>query len=136
MKDWFQGLSADLKTPKARKQREKLRKLVFVAVTVLATLALAFFAGRATASDVFKSENAQGPVVLRLSESPCTDKKVRAALYAKILDDRRFKAATLTYAGKDWRSCYVEVDGNVLSIDEEGAPFQPVPRHLFKDDSI
>jgi hypothetical protein len=131
-KEWFHGLTTEL----SRNQRRQIRSWVFIAAAALGVLALSFFAGRATAAEVFKAENEQGPVVLRLSKEPCTDKKMLDVLYERILDDRRFKAAVLTYGGKDWKSCWVEVDGAVLSIDEEGAPFQPVPRQMFREEGI
>ena len=30
----------------------------------------------------------------------------------------RFKAATLTWGGRDWRSCWIEWQGEIYSIDE------------------
>lgn len=120
----------------ARMEREMLRRVILWLVAIATILVGAFFAGRLSAAEVFKAENAQGPVALRLSEDPCTDKKVLAVLSDKVLDDRRFKAAVLTYGGRDWKSCWVEINGAVLSIDEEGAPFQAVPRQMFMEEGV
>jgi len=106
--------------------------LLFIAIIVLG------FVKCAQAAEVYRVEDPPGKVrmSLRLSEEPCTHARVRAALYAKLLDDRRFKAAVLFYAGRDWASCWADVDGVVLSMDEEGAPLQPLPRREFKDDAL
>lgn len=48
----------------------------------------------------------------------------------------QFKQATLTYEGKDWKSCYIVIDGVVLSWDSEGAPLMPLPREAFKEPGI
>lgn len=91
----------------------------------------------AHSAEVYRDRDDQGgPAIYRLSEKPCTHPKVLEHLRAQILDDRRFKAGILTWHGKEWASCWIEVRGTVLSIDEEGSPFSPVLRKLFRDESI
>lgn len=91
----------------------------------------------ASGAEVYRGiDNQGGPAVLTLQEQPCTNAKVLAKLYEQFLDDRRFKASTLLYHGKEWASCWVERRGTVHSMDEEGAPFQPIPRRLFRDESV
>lgn len=95
------------------------------------------FVGYAHSAEVFRSQRSDGsPVALRLSEKPCEDARVIAHLREALLDDRRFKAATLTYGGRDWASCWAEIRGAVVSIDEAGSPLQPVPRARFRDEAI
>jgi hypothetical protein len=133
-KEYFHGLT----TQDAKEERCVLRgKLLFWALILGMVLAAALYPALASAYEVFRSiDNTGRPAALKLHDKPCTNAKVQAKLYERLLDDRRFKAATLTYQGRDWASCWVERQGTVLSIDEEGAPFQPVPRHLFRDESI
>jgi hypothetical protein len=79
---------------------------------------------------------------LRLSNAPCTQPVVLRHINPEW--HSKFKAAVLTYGGKEWHSCYIEsdvvVNGKeqkvIFSIDEEGAPFQPIPKSMFREDSI
>lgn len=87
---------------------------------------------------------------LRLSDAPCTNEKVLAALKAKVPErfHARFKAAVLTWDGRQWHSCWVRIEvqeangeetPHIWSIDEEGAPLDPpngIPLRLFRDDSV
>lgn len=99
--------------------------------------ALAPYTSCVSAAEVFRgADNQGGPAVLTLHEKPCTNTKVLTKLHDQFLDDRRFKASTLFYHGKEWASCWAERRGIVHSMDEEGAPFQPVPRRMFKDESV
>lgn len=43
----------------------------------------------------------------------------------------QFKKATLTYGGRKWESCWIELDGFVMSVDEEGVPLEPIPSNRF-----
>lgn len=91
----------------------------------------------AQAAEVFRGlDSMGGPAALRIKEEPCTNEKVLAQLRDNMLDVTRFKAATLTYHGREWASCWAERRGVVHSMDEEGSPFQAVPRRLFRDESI
>lgn len=113
------------------------RTLIAWLVVVVAGAGGLAYCARAGAAEVFRGFDRQGGVAaLKLQEEPCTNKAVMEQLRKRALDVRRFKAAVLTYGGRDWASCWIDLDDTVLSIDEEGAPFQPVPRHLFKDNSI
>ena len=113
------------------------RTLIAWLVVVAGGAGALAYCARAAAAPKFESIGADGhPAVLELHEKPCTDKKVVEQLRSKVLDVRRFKAAVLTYGGKQWASCWTELRNEALSIDEEGAPFQAVPRRLFKDATI
>lgn len=106
---------------------------------------LALFVGVGTAEAAlnYRVESPNGTVGLRLSEAPCTEAKV--LMHIKPSFHSKFKAAVLTYGGRDWHSCYIEVEtpdqqGKLIpviySIDEEGSQFQPIPKRVFKDDTI
>lgn len=116
---------------------------VFFVLAVVAYVGL--IAGEARAqtsapaapSEYFQSFGQDGSIAaLRIFQAPCTDKKVVAQLRDKALDVRRFKASVLTYGGRNWASCWIDIRQLVFSIDEEGSPFQAVPRSLFKDNTI
>lgn len=129
--EWFEGFKAEDELERCQRRR--------FALWLSVVLALVIGAGIVTchASEIYRDRHEDGsPVAYRLTDKPCTDKKVRAYLYMRLLDDRRFRAGILTWKGKDWASCWIEIRGTVHSIDEEGAPFQPVLRKLFKDESI
>lgn len=134
--DWFEGRIADDEMERCQQKR---------VVFWLAAILVLFLAGgivSAWSAEVYRNlDDRGGPAVLKLYEKPCTDAKVKAHLFAQLLDDRRFKAATLHYWGRDWASCWAEVTNRhgqkiVISIDEQGSPFQPVPRALFRDESV
>ena len=97
------------------------------------------FAQTTEESEVFRAEGKNGhPAALRIFQSPCEDAQVLAHLIRRGAAEmvQGFKKAVLTWDGKDWSSCWIEVDGIVFSLDEENSPFQPVPRAMFKDDSV
>jgi hypothetical protein len=116
--------------------RKASRLLVWLLVAPLA-LCLALAAGKVFAGETFRGFSEQGgEVVLRLGKEPCTNKAILVVMKDRFLDARRFKAAVLTWGGKAWASCWVERQGVIHSLDEEGAAFQPVPRAAFKDESV
>lgn len=87
--------------------------------------------------EVFRGKDREEvDLALRLKDEPCSSAAVLAVLHDSLLDDRRFKRSILTWKGQDWESCYAEKDATVYSIDSEGSKFQPVPRSMFKDESI
>jgi hypothetical protein len=103
--------------------------------TVIAVVAVFLWSVQAYAAKVFKAEGRDGnPAALRLFDKPCTDQKVLSKVMEAMRD--KLKAAQLTYGGAEWASCWIELNGSVYSIDEEGAPFQPVPRYLFKEEGV
>lgn len=79
---------------------------------------------------------------LRLSEAPCTQEKV--LVHIKEPFRTRFKAAVLTWGGRDWHSCWTTFEAEnegrmetmVFSVDEEGSVFNPTPLRLFREDAI
>ena len=93
----------------------------------------------AYSAPVFKAEGVNGkPASLRLFETPCTSPKVVNQLNSMVKPQliAMFKRASLLWDGKTWESCWLDLDGVVFSIDEEGSQFQPVPRVLFREDTI
>ena len=122
---------------------DELPRLTILPWIIWAAIILAvIFTTKALADPVFKETGNDGrPVSLRLSDKPCTSEKVLAHLKANVKPQYipLFKAAVLHYAGKNWDSCWIEYGGAVLSIDEEGAPFNPpsgIPLHLFKEETV
>ena len=80
----------------------------------------------------------KGKVQLVIHETPCLNTTIQAHIVrmggGHLLD--KFKAATLTYGGRDWQSCWVEMDGFVVSVDEEGSPLEPIELARFKEDGV
>jgi hypothetical protein len=93
----------------------------------------------ALAGEVFRGEDLDGRFAsLELFQEPCANDAVlawlKANLQLKLVP--LFNRAVLRWKGKDWASCWLDVNGTVYSVDEEGSKFQPVPRAFFKDDSV
>lgn len=119
-------------------ERAELRKLVGAVLLGLASAGLLLYAASAHAAPVFRGQSNDGKVMsLRLLNEPCAEKvKMHLAVRVPAAFMEKFKAARLTFGGRDWDSCWVEHDGYVFSIDEEGAPLQPIPRTAFREESI
>lgn len=147
--EWFSGRAVE--DPEARMERRELRKIV--GIVMLVGLAIGLFLGmggwafateasepKAEPSLVFRAMHEDGsPVVLRIFITrPCTDDRVLMRLVHEVKVPRHivpfFKAATLTWQGRDWASCWIQMQGRVVSIDEEGAPFQAVPMGSMRDE--
>jgi hypothetical protein len=146
-KEWFSGRGVDEEPKRGLGFREFL---ILAAVAVI----LGLLAGCAAApitqasetkvehSLVFRATHDDGsPVALRIfTAKPCTDDRVLMFLDKKygappdLLP--HFKASILTWQGKDWASCWIEQQGYVVSVDEEGAPFQPVRMSRMKDEAL
>ena len=105
-----------------------------------ALLVAAFiFLPMAAAAPTFKAQASNGRAMsLKLLETRCSDPAVLKHLLAQVRPDLldKFKDARLHYDGKDWASCWLALDGVVFSLDEEGAPLQPIPMDAFRDDSV
>jgi hypothetical protein len=131
--NWFH----DLTTDEARQERATLAQRVIAALGVVCLIVLVGLATNAYAAPVFKSEHGGHPVVLKLLETPCKP-KVMAHIQRKIRPEFHadMRAAKLTYGGADWDSCWIAVDGHVYSIDEEGAPLQPIPLRAFNEEGV
>lgn len=138
MNDQLASMAAEaMRTHEAKEERRKLRSWAHYAFGAGCALALFIAAFNAIADEIFRSKDHQGQdAVLRIKNEPCANKKVIDKLQADFLDYRLFKASVLTWKGKDFASCWVEKNGHVLSVDEDGSPFQPVPRRVFKNESI
>lgn len=121
------------------------------AAVIVAAIGGALYASRASAALNYQSVGPDGQVAgLRLSEAPCTNAKVLAALKEYIKPDYipKFRAAVLTWKGRDWHSCWFQIEvmdqggtthEMIWSVDEEGAPFNPpygIPKRMFREDSI
>lgn len=93
----------------------------------------------ALAAEIFKSVGTNGqPMSLTLKDTPCSDVVVLKHLAGNVRPEflDKFKNARLYWAGKEWASCWLELDGVVYSLDEEGTPLQPIPRSAFRDDAV
>lgn len=126
-------------------ERKQARRLIILPWAIWAaiigiTLAAALYPAMGHAAEVFRSQDDKGGAAnLTLHAEPCGDAKVMAHLVQKGIPAEwigKFQRATLFYWGRNWASCWVEYNGTVISFDEEGAPFQPIPRRLFRDESI
>ena len=146
-KEWFSGRGVD---------EEPKRDLGFREFLILAAVAvlLGLLAGCATAptaepavkleerSLVFRATHRDGsPVVFRaFTAKPCTDARILGFLEHKFGAPpellTRFKAAILIWEGRDWASCWIEQQGYAVSVDEEGAPFEPIPMTKMKDEAL
>lgn len=75
-----------------------------------------------------------GTVVYVRHDAKCDDADIVAHLTRMGAGERvgEFKKGTLTYGGRKWRSCWIEYQEHVVSVDEEGSPLQPLPVRLFK----
>lgn len=152
--DWF----AELQTNEARHERCFWRRVAalaiggfLAAVTIGAVLGMVLYSAKAGAALNYRAQAPNGQSVgLRLSDAPCTNEKVKAHLAAVIRPEYldKFKAAVLTWGGRDWHSCWftitvIDQGGRehemVWSLDEEGSPFNPpygIPKQMFREDAI
>lgn len=129
--EWFEGFREEDELERCQRRRFALWLSVILAIVIGAAVVTCH------ADEVYRDKDEQGRVVVyRMTDKPCIDKNVRAHLYMRLLDDRRFRAGVLTWQGKDWASCWIDLRGTIHSIDAEGAPFQPVLRKLFRDETI
>ena len=104
-----------------------------------ALLVVMLIAAPAWAVPVFKATKPNGSeVALKLLDTRCSDPTVLKHLAAKVRPEflDKFKDARLKWDGKDWSSCWIEFDGVVYSIDEEGSQLQPIPREAFQEDTV
>jgi hypothetical protein len=146
-KEWFYGRGV-----RDEPQRKDFRNCILILIAVGVILGL--LAGCAAAptaepavkleerSLVFRATHRDGsPVVFRaFTAKPCTDARILGFLEHKFAAPpellTRFKAAILTWEGRDWASCWIEQQGYAVSVDEEGAPFQPVRMSRMKDEAL
>lgn len=152
-KDWFygRGMSDD----EARSERHELRKII--GILALVGVILGLFLGIGGCANSAAAPEAQAPndrslvfrakhqdgsaVALRIfTAKPCADDRILIHLVHKFGAPqemlRHFKAAVLTWRGKDWASCWILMQGQVVSVDEEGAPFQLVPMSKMRDEGV
>ena len=73
------------------------------------------------------------PMKLVLYQEPCS---AEVLFWIKPQLHDLFKRATLTWGGRDWKSCWIELDDIVYSIDEAGDVFQPIPADLFFEPGV
>ena len=137
MNDNFCRMVADALTEQdAKEERRKLRPWVGAVVSGACLAALFVLATSAYAVPMLKSSD--GSVALKLKDTPCSDEKVLFFLAQKVQPEflGKFKDSVLTYGGREWKSCWIEHQGHIFSIDEEGAPMQPIPLQYFRENSI
>ena len=106
-------------------------------VALFATLVL--ISATASAAPIFKSDvPGQSFESLTLLDTPCSNDTVKAFIALKVPPELhgQFKDAILMWGSKPFASCYLEFEGYILSIDEEGIPLQPVPRNKFRESTI
>ncbi len=129
--EWFHGLT----TCQAKEDRQRLRPLSIV-LAVMCILGLVYAAKEAYGAPMFKSDD--GSVALKLLDTKCSDAKVLAFIAERVQPQYlgKFKDAVLTYGGKQWKSCWIEHQGHIFSIDEEGSPMQPIPVAYFHENTI
>lgn len=105
----------------------------------IAIVALLIAATNAEAALVYRDEHSTEFQALELLDSRCRNPKI-LVVYKRFGADEKFlrelKAAKLTWAGKTFQSCWFKLNKHVLSIDEDGAPLQPLPLRMFKDPVI
>lgn len=91
---------------------------------------------------VLSFDGSSGPAKLTLKEEPCDNGDVLMHLAAVLKGDliAQFKNSVLNWEGKDWASCWVEIDGAVFSVDSEGvrlnAPYGGIPKSEFQPEGI
>jgi hypothetical protein len=93
------------------------------------------FAGAAGA-EVFRAEVEGKKVAIKLMQDGCASMQVRARLYDRLLDDRRFRRAETDWGGEFWEGCWAEVRGVVVVIWSDGSTMRPIPRNQFRDEAI
>lgn len=129
-----------LDVPEISSRRMVILPWAIWATVIGITLGAALYPVIARAAEVFRStDDRGGPMVLKLYKEKCENAAVNSALLQMQIAPQflfLFKRATLFYWGREWASCWLEHDGRVLSIDEQGSPLQPIPRSMFKDDTV
>lgn len=123
--EWFEGRSVD-----APYERCYWRRVGFA---MFLGFVLALFVVAAHGAPTFRGQGDNGPIALVLLDDPCKDAKVLS--HIKQEWHSKLRAARLTWGGREWASCWLEMGGLVYSIDEEGAPLQAIPRRAFRDNS-
>ncbi len=110
--------------------------LLIVALLIPIALVGALWAGKVYADDSVGTHD--GSVKYVRHEAQCDDADILAVLLRMGAGDflATFKKGTLTYGGREWRSCWTEIDGTVYSVDEEGVPFEPIPARSFKKTGV
>jgi hypothetical protein len=108
---------------------QKLPKWVWIFAIIVC------FPSMLLADEFFTKDRSVGLV---RHDARCEHSKILAHLVAmgagQLLE--HFKKATLTYGGRDWESCWIELDGFVMSVDEEGVPLEPIPSNRFGKGSV
>lgn len=104
-----------------------------------ALLIAVFIAFPVLAAPVYRGTGDNGkPTSLTLLDTPCSDAAVLKHIITRIRPDLavQFKNARLYWDGKEWASCWLEYQGIVYSIDEEGSALQPIPMDAFRDNAV
>lgn len=137
---WFHDKRIEL-TDLNREDRRILRPIVGACLAGALAFVLVFGLVKcAIGAEVFRGiDDRGGQMVLKLYPEKCTNEAVLAHLVRGEIAPEAiatFKKATLFYWGREWASCWIEAGGRVYSVDEEGAMLRPLPRSVFKNDSV
>lgn len=120
--EWFEG---------KRYHRKTCLPISFW-IGVIALTGCFLYGAKAFADTSFQAKD--GSVKYVRHSAQCEDADILKYLLAMgaghLID--QFKKGTLTYGGREWRSCWIEMQETVFSVDEEGSPLEPIPATLFK----
>lgn len=121
------NLNRDLAAVQCRFFERLLILLAFLFLAVWATSAYANF------GMIFEWRGGDGSKnVLRLLDKPCESKKILD--FIQDAYHKQFRAAQLTYQGKQYASCWMASGGSVHSIDEAGDLLPPIRMDAFRED--
>lgn len=113
------------------------RKLGIAALLML--LFVVVMSTQALAAPMFRGMGTNGkPASLTLHDEVCAHPKIAPLIAEKVKPEyaQGWRRAVLYWDDRDWESCWKEINKIVYSIDEEGAPFRPVPRMMFREGTI
>jgi hypothetical protein len=133
MKEFFQGLNVVDEEERRAQGRYWLRLAVLVALAATALYVVGLFLPKEARAESSVAA-ADGSVKYVRHDGQCEDADILKHLAQMGAGERlsEFKRGTLTYGGREWRSCWIEVDEMVYSVDEEGSPLQALPARIFK----
>lgn len=120
--------------------RDVPRWFLNVLIVLLIILLLAVLLARhAIAGEVLRGDDDKGgEMVLRLNPGPCHETVVRwfpSRVYPEYREQMR--DAELTWHGRQWHACWIDIEGRVYVLDEQGATLMGngadfFPRRAFR----
>lgn len=133
--NWFENKSVEEKH-----ERDYLRRILMGSLlAVFFCWAVIYAVASHAAPELVAVDRNDRPMKLTLLTGPCPESvrkwfdRIHPALHSGM------RAAKLLYGGKVWDSCWIELQGHVFSIDEEGVPLQGgqgIPRAMFRESTI